>query len=449
MRQLKAFLITFVIIMAVGIAALLLISGSLESSGGSVAADRSASGSGASSSSHALNIEKIPVEENAAGDAMDASDGEEAEAEVAMLALPEGTVAIDGAYGGEIHGAGGNFLVEGDGALVTFAFAGDILFDDYYATGAAVRQRGGIEACFDAGVMEKMQDADVFIVNNEFPYTDRGTPTPGKTYTFRAKPDAAQWLKVMGADLVTLANNHTYDFGETGLLDTLATLREAGIPYLGAGENIAEAANTAYFYLTSDGVEKSSTQIPEDHSMVVAVLNATRIEQDGSPDTRPATETSAGVFRCYDPDRLCEEIRAAKEKADFVIVTVHWGTEKTTQLDWGQEQLMPRIADAGADLIVGAHPHILQRFAYEGEMPIVYSLGNYYFTSFTVDTGLLEVSFSPEEKRMSQLRFVPCLQSGTSVRLLDGAEKQRILDELREMSPGVSIDDDGVISKMY
>ena len=395
---------------------------------------------------------------------MNASDGEEAEAEVAMLALPEGTVSIDGTYGGEIHGAGGNFLVEGDGALVTFAFAGDILFDDYYATGAAVRQRGGIEACFDAGVMEKMQDADVFIVNNEFPYTDRGTPTPGKTYTFRAKPDAAQWLKGMGADLVTLANNHTYDFGETGLLDTLTTLREAGIPYLGAGENIAEAANTAYFYLTEAGSAQSfhetdssasdagadpRTEIPEDRSMIVAVLNATRIEQDGSPDTRPATETSAGVFRCYDPDRLCEEIRAAKEKADFVIVTVHWGTEKTTQLDWGQEQLMPRISEAGADLIVGAHPHILQRFAYEGEMPIVYSLGNYYFTSFTVDTGLLEVSFSPEEKRMEQLRFVPCLQSDTRVRLLDGEEKQRILNQLREMSPGVSIDDDGVISKMY
>ena len=181
--------------------------------------------------------------------------------------------------------------------------------------------------------------------------------------------------------------------------------------------------------------------------MTVAVLNATRIEQDGVPDTKAATETTPGVFRCYDSALLCQRIREAKELADFVIVTVHWGTEKTTQLDWGQEQLGPEIAAAGADLIVGAHPHILQRIDYIGEMPVAYSLGNFYFTSFTVDTGVLQAVFEPSTQSLKTLRFVPCLQANTSVNLLDGAEKQRVLDEMRVMSPGAAIDDDGVISR--
>ena len=355
--------------------------------------------------------------------------------------LPEGLVAVDGTYSGPVTGAGGNFLVADDDDAVTFSFAGDILFDEYYATGTAAKQRGGAAQCFGAELLSLLRGSDVFIVNNEFPYTDRGTPTPGKTYTFRAHPQNADWLKDIGADLVTLANNHTYDFGETSLLDTLSTLQERGIPYLGAGAQLAEASSTAFFYL--DSTKEDGTHA----RMTVAVLNATRIEQDGVPDTKAATETSPGVFRCYDSALLCQRIREAKEAADFVIVTVHWGTEKTTQLDWGQEQLGPEIAAAGADLIVGAHPHILQRIDYIGEMPVAYSLGNFYFTSFTVDTGVLQAVFEPSTQSLKTLRFVPCLQANTSVNLLGGAEKQRVLDEMRAMSPGAAIDDDGVISR--
>ena len=335
---------------------------------------------------------------------------------------------------------------------VTFTFAGDILFDENYATGLAARQ-GGILSRFDSGVLELMQGADVFTVNNEFCYSDGGTPLADKTFTLRARPDTAEWFSQMGVDLVTLANNHVFDFGETGLLDTLQTLQDIGMPYIGAGKNIEEAASAVYYELGSDGaalVGKSSGGFPReagDTRMRIAVISTTQVEQFDNPDTRGATDTLPGVFRCWDPGRLYEEIRAAKESADFVIVCIHWGVESETQKEYRQDVLADGITNAGADLIVGGHPHVLQAIGAVNGKPVAYSLGNFYFTSYTTDTGLLQAQFSAAEKRLTGLRFVPCLQSGTAVQLLTGTEKERVLNEMRSLSQdcGVSLDEDGWI----
>ena len=110
---------------------------------------------------------------------------------------------------------------------VTLCFAGDILFDDEYAVMAKLKSRGGaIENGISEALISEMRAADIMMINNEFPYTNRGTPTEGKTYTFRADTDTVHYLDDLGVDLVSLANNHCYDFGETGLLDTLDTLQQ-------------------------------------------------------------------------------------------------------------------------------------------------------------------------------------------------------------------------------
>ena len=333
---------------------------------------------------------------------------------------------------------------------ITFTFAGDILFDENYATGAAARQ-SGILSRFDAGVLELMQGADVFTVNNEFCYSLGGSPLPDKTYTLRARPDTAEWLHEMGADLVTLANNHVFDYGETGLLDTLSTLQDADIPYIGAGKNMEEASSAIYFDLGPDGAVlagKSPDGLPRDEGntkMRIALISTTQVEQFDNPDTRGATDTLPGVFRCWDPSRLYEEVKTARENADFVIVCIHWGVESEMQKEYRQDILADGITNAGADLIVGGHPHVLQAIGAVNGKPVAYSLGNFYFTSYTTDTGLLQVQFSAKEKKMTGLRFVPCLQSGTAVRLLEGAEKERVLQEMRDLSGscGGSLDEDG------
>lgn len=323
----------------------------------------------------------------------------------------------------------GETALSSDDDSITFAFAGDILFDSSYDTGYTLSVRG-VDGCFDDGVQQIMEEADVFMLNNEFPYTQRGTPIEDKQFTFRADPSTASYLQEMGVDLVSLANNHIFDYGEEGLLDTLDTLQSIGQPYVGAGRNLQEASAPAY-YSCGD--------------MTIAVLNATEIEGYDNPPTRGATDTQSGVFRCYDPTNLYEAVQEAGENADFVIVYIHWGTEKAEQPDYRQLEHAKGLAAAGCDLIVGDHPHVLQGIQNIDGCMVMYSLGNFLFTSYDTDTGILEATFSPKQKKLTSLQFIPMLQSGTAVHLLDGTEKTRVLTDLQSLS-GVSIDSDGYIA---
>lgn len=320
---------------------------------------------------------------------------------------------------------------------ITISFAGDILFDDHYAIMARMKNRSGgimekyVEDAFDAALLEKMRGADLFMVNNEFTYSDRGAPTPGKTYTFRARPEYAALLEDMGVDLVSLANNHSFDYGEVSLLDTLDTLNGCGIPYVGAGRNLEEAVHPVYF-MTGN--------------VKIAFLSATQIERVDNPDTREAGENSAGVFRCRNVDRLLDEVAKAREVSDFVVVYIHWGTESTDQPDWAQKEQAPAIAAAGADLIIGDHSHVLQGIDWIGDTPVIYSCGNFLFNSKTLDTCLITASLDARTGKLKSLQFVPALQKDCRTTLLEGAEKERVLAYMRSLSPGVVIDGEGYIS---
>lgn len=325
----------------------------------------------------------------------------------------EGVIGIEGDESGEVE----------------LVFAGDICFHDEYSNmGVYVQKGSDIERCIGSELLEMMRNADVFMVNNEFTYTDRGTPTEGKTYAFRSKPENVKILSDMGVDIVSLANNHVYDYGEVSLLDTLDTLEKAGVPYVGAGRNLEEASKSVVF--KKNGIK-------------VALLSATQIERLDTPDTKGATENAAGTFRCWGNkiEDLKNAILEAKQKADYVVVYVHWGTENTDVLDWAQLEQAKEIAEAGADLIVGDHPHCLQQFAKVNGVPVIYSLGNYWFNSKTVDTGLLKVSFN--KKGITKYQFVPAIQMNCTTNIAEGVEKERILEYMRGISPGVIIDEEG------
>lgn len=314
---------------------------------------------------------------------------------------------------------------------VTITFGGDICFDDTYTNMGFYRDRAnGIFDCIDEGLLNIMQSADILMLNNEFTYTNRGTPTPGKTFTFRSKPENAFILFDLGVDIVSLANNHAYDYGEISMLDTLEVLDLLQMPYVGAGRNLAEAEDAVYF-LAND--------------MIIGYLSATQIERNEPPDTKAATETSAGVFRALNPKRLEERIAEAKQHCDYLVVYIHWGTESVNQPDWLQMETAPKLAAAGADLVIGDHPHVLQGITYSGTTPIFYSMGNYWFNSKTMYTGLTQVVLTKES--VESVQFIPALQSGSTTRLLDGGEKAEVLQMMRSLSPKVQIDDEGFISQ--
>lgn len=317
-----------------------------------------------------------------------------------------------------------------DPEQITLTFAGDILFDDSYAVMGTMLQNGGnIANAISQEVITEMKSADIMMVNNEFPYSSRGTATAGKQFTFRAKPSTVSYLDDLGVDIVSLANNHAYDYGEEAFLDTMTTLEEAGILYVGAGRNLKEARRPVYYII---------------NNMKIAIVAATQIEKSDYPDTKGATDSSAGVFRCWNGDNLISTIQEARENSDFVIAYLHWGTENSSAIDWAQEKQAPEVVAAGADLIIGDHPHCLQKIEAVNGVPVIYSLGNFWFNSKTVDTGMVKITLNQDGLQSCQ--FLPCLQSGSKTTLLHDAEKERVLNEMRTLSPGVQIDSDGYIT---
>lgn len=323
--------------------------------------------------------------------------------------------------------------IEQEIQMVTMAFGGDVCFHDEYANMYSLQNRGGkIESSLSEELLYEMQQADILMVNNEFSYSQRGAPLPDKTFAFRSRPENVNLLHEMGVDIVSLANNHVYDWGEDALFDTLDTLEGAGIPYVGAGRNLDEAA-APYYY--------------EINGRTIAFISATQVERNENPDTRGATEVTAGTFRCFTEEefsRLLDVIEEADRKADLTVVYIHWGTENTDELHWAQEWQAPEIVKAGADLIVGDHPHCLQPIDYIDGVPVFYSLGNFWFNSKILDTGLLKVTY--DETGKLRCRFLPAKQHDCRTDLMMGEEKQRILDYLQCISPDVTIDEEGYIT---
>ena len=312
---------------------------------------------------------------------------------------------------------------------VTITFAGDILFDENYAIMGKVSGNGNIANGIVPSLLTEMKSADIMMLNNEFPYSDRGTPLEDKKFTFRAKPTSVSFLNDMGVDIVSLANNHAYDYGETAFLDTMETLENAGITYVGAGRNLQEARRPVYYII---------------NNMKIAIVAATQIEKLDHPDTKGATDSSAGVFRCWNGDNLLETVKEAKANSDFVIVYLHWGNENETPIDWAQEKQAPEVVEAGADLVIGAHPHCLQKIGVIQGVPVMYSLGNFWFNSKTIDTGMIKITL--DESGLQSYQFIPCIQTGSQTMLLQGEEKKRVIDYMQSLSGGVHIDEEGYVT---
>lgn len=313
---------------------------------------------------------------------------------------------------------------------VVLDFTGDInLAEGWSTTEYMDSQPNGIYDCFSADLLTEMQSADIMMINNEFTYSNRGTALEGKAYTFRAKPERVKNLEAFGTDIANLANNHVCDFGNDAILDTFDTLVQEGIPYVGAGRDLDEADDPVYFVA---------------NGRKIAIVAATQIERSLNY-TKEATENTPGVLKTLNPDKFVTEIAQAKKQSDIVIVFVHWGTEGTDQYGSDQVALAEAFVGAGADAIIGGHTHCLQGMTYMEDVPIIYSLGNFWFSQTTLDTGLSQLVI--KEDGSIRFRFIPCIQSGMVTRLVtEETEKNRIFDYMESISTGITIDEDGYVT---
>ena len=307
---------------------------------------------------------------------------------------------------------------------VTLLFTGDVLLSDYVLENY---DRDGISGVLSPVLLEAMQTADITVINNEFPFSTRGEQAPDKQFTFRVNPDYVRVLTDMGVDIAGIANNHVLDFGPDALLDTFETLENAGIDYMGAGSDLSRA---------------SALITREVNGKTFGFLAASRVIPVVSWDIKNA---SPGVFTTYDPALLLAAIKEARTHCDFLSVFVHWGIERDEYPQDYQVTMAQQYIDAGADLVVGAHPHVLQGIAYYENKPVFYSLGNFIFNREIPRTAVLRVTVPPEGSPVFQLIAASAANARTIAD--DGDKRNAACDYLESISEGIVIDDEGIVTQ--
>lgn len=314
---------------------------------------------------------------------------------------------------------------EPEDPIVHLLFCGDVYFSSHVI--AAYDKAGGIHGVLDDAYRGEIEKADIFMANQEFPFSDRGTPAPDKQFTFRVPPARVSMMKELGIDIVTIANNHTLDYGTDALVDTCTTLEEAKIPYVGAGANMDRAKQLET--LTVRG-------------RTIGFLAGSRVY----PDTSwVANSKKPGMVSGYDPAILLEEVKKAGEYCDYLVVYMHWGIEREDTPKEYQRTLGKQLIDAGADLVIGSHPHVMQGIEYYKGKPIVYSLGNFVFGSSIPKTALLRADVDLDQDSVS-LSLVPGTSgAGYTRKLTDPAKINEFYQYIQSISFGAAVDENGVV----
>lgn len=220
-----------------------------------------------------------------------------------------------------------------------------------------------------------LKNADVAFGNLEGPISTRGIKV-GSIYSFRSDPRAIEGLLSAGFDVLSIANNHIWDYGSDAVRDTISILEKADIGVIGGGESYAEA-----------------------HQPFIKNINGTKIAFLGYTNLIPpsvGSKTSKPAIAYFDIDQAVVDIKEARKKADLIVVSLHWGNEYETTHNLNQEKIAKTLIDAGAQLIIGHHPHVVQPVVEYGGGYIAYSLGNFVF----------DQNFSPDTKTGLVLRVI-------------------------------------------
>lgn len=303
-----------------------------------------------------------------------------------------------------------------DTAGVTLVFGGDCMFAGAYAADVGTDMGRAFSA------LPMLREADLAVINLEGPLTLRGEKVP-KPFNFRMPPSTTRILNGAGVDVVCIANNHVFDYGPDGLFDTISYLDSTGIAHIGAGRNEREAYAPALF--------------------AVGGRNVALLAFYGGGEAPGASGSKPGVAR-RDLNRIRRSVGSIRDSVDYIVVVLHWGTEKETIPDHGQQSFARGIIDAGADAVIGHHPHVLQGIERYGNGVIAYSLGNFIFggnSRSSYDTGLFEIRLcvGPTDGdslrgRTARYRFIPVRVDRWQARMLSGEESERVMRVMRDRS---------------
>ena len=311
---------------------------------------------------------------------------------------------------------------------VTIAFVGDVLLAG--SVGDAIA-REGVHYPW-ALTREVFERADFVVANLETSVAHGGT-AENKQFTFRAHPRTLEGLSAAGVDLVSLANNHSLDYGREALLETLEHLDGRGVRRVGAG---------------ADATEAYAPAIVEFGALRVGFIGVSRVYPYAS---WPATATRAGVASGYDYalDAVMAAVDQALPRVDALFVLVHWGAEladEPRQIDLDFARL---LLERGVTGVIGHHPHVLQGFRFSPASGLVaWSLGNFVFRSFREETRMTAVLFADvaADGRIVAARVEPMYIDDLRPRPA-GAQSAAVLQRIRRLSApfDTSVADDGTL----
>lgn len=288
---------------------------------------------------------------------------------------------------------------------VTLALVGDILLDSW--VGAEIRNKG-VDYPWEA-VKDILSGADVAVGNLESSVALGGKPLQGKRYTFRARPETLEGAVNAGMDVLTLANNHVLDYGTVALEETLGWLDHYGIARAGAGKNVYEAFAPA---------------VKEVNGLKVGVLAFSRVVPYG---WWVAGHRQAGVASGWDNKEALRIIQEVDSQVDILVISIHWGKELADYPAQDQINLARSMVDSGADIILGHHSHCLQGVELYKDKTIMYSVGNFIFTSTSLKarTGAIALIKATPEKTVRAQMIPTRLNRGQPQLLTD---KERIAE---------------------
>lgn len=311
------------------------------------------------------------------------------EADHAGVAIDADTAARADAAAGGTRGA--KLPVRPDAvSSVLLAAAGDVMFDRGVRTVVAEAGAGWPLSA----VADIFSGADLGFVNLETALSDRGQPLPGKGIWFRSDPRFAQELRDAGISVVSLANNHSLDYGREAFCDTLAALSAVGVAACGGGRNIQEARRPA---------------IVRKNGLVISFLAYSELAPIFWSYTDPETfiaEADRPGIPDWREDQILSDIRRAKSMSHHVIASFHWGDEYSLVPAERQVALARAAVDAGASVVLGHHPHVLQPVEVYRNGVIFYSLGNLVFDqrrAHTTDSLIALLSLTPYRVEVVQL----------------------------------------------
>lgn len=314
---------------------------------------------------------------------------------------------------------------------VTVALVGDLMPQRPFL--------GNVHTPGSAGVIALLEAADLVMANLECPLTTRGAPAD-KLVAFRSNPSLARDLKAAGVDVVTLANNHMLDYGLDGMYDTAEALSGAGVAPVGAGRTLAEALNPAVrevsgarvaFLGVATTLPVGSAAAPDRpgiapiHVTTSYVVDPTSLDE--TPGIAPTVETRAWP---EDVEKVADALVDAKRRADFCIVGIHWGVPNGWVAQFQdpiasyQRPLARALVEAGADAVVGHHPHVLHGIELIEGRPVFYSLGNFLF--HTLRVGVQPVLRRPDPPyNWRSLRSPVNLDSAIALVTFEGGRASR------------------------